>query len=163
MAVDADGEPYWSAAGCTQGDPLGPFWFAVGYHEALLRVQAAHPGTTVLCYLDDTYYLDAPAEGHAALQTGEEVSVRTCGVLSNRSKQEVYGGAGADLACVPSTLRGGCFTPANPAKGYAGGRLPCIKVLGAFVGERGACARRLVARVEEHLEPLVHAARPCTA
>ena len=80
-------------------------------------------------------------------------------MLSNRSKQEVYGGAGADLACVPPTLRGGCLTPANPAKGYAGGRLPCIKVLGAFVGERGACAQRLVARVEEHLEPLVHAAR----
>ena len=31
LVVDEHGEPYWSAEGCTQGDPLGPFWFAVGY------------------------------------------------------------------------------------------------------------------------------------
>ena len=39
------------------------------------------------------FYDGSVAEGHAALLTGEAVSVRTCGVLSNRSKQEVYGGA----------------------------------------------------------------------
>ena len=32
-------------------------------------------------------------------------------------------------------------------------------MLGAFVGERAACSARLVARVEDHLEPLGHAAR----
>ena len=39
--------PYWSAEGCSQGDPLGPFFFAVGYHESLLATQAAHPDVTI--------------------------------------------------------------------------------------------------------------------
>ena len=80
LATDEDGLPYFSTEGCTQGDPMGPFWFAVGYHEALLRTQAAHPGTTITCYLDDTYYTDEPREGYAAMLTGEEESVRLCGV-----------------------------------------------------------------------------------
>ena len=48
---DAEGEVYFSSEGCTQGDPLGPFLFAVGYHWQLLEVQAMHPGATILCYL----------------------------------------------------------------------------------------------------------------
>ena len=160
-AVDEHGEELWSAEGCTQGDPMGPFWFAVGYHEALLRTQAAHPGTTITCYLDDTYYTDEPREGYAAMLTGEEESVRLCGVLSNRGKQEVYGGAAADLSSLPATLRGAPSAPADPAKGYAGGALKCIKVLGAYVGERAACSAKLVARVEAHLAPLELAARMC--
>ena len=61
QAVDAVGDVYFSSEGCTQGDPLGPFLFAIGYHWQLLEVQAMHPGTTILCYLDDTYYVDVPA------------------------------------------------------------------------------------------------------
>ena len=55
LAVDEEGVPYYSAEGCSQGDPLGPFFFAIGYHESLLATQAAHPDITILCYLDDTY------------------------------------------------------------------------------------------------------------
>ena len=40
LAVGPDGAPYFSSEGCTQGDPLGPFLFAVGYHLDLLRTQA---------------------------------------------------------------------------------------------------------------------------
>ena len=159
LAVDERGEPYWSAEGCTQGDPLGPFWFAVGYHESLLRTQAAHPSTTILCYLDDTYYGQEPGEGRCALLTGEQQATQRCGVLSNRGKQEVYGSAAADLSAMPASLRGSPWAAADEAKGYAGGRLKCIKVLGSFLGERDACAAKLVARVEDHLEPLMHAAR----
>ena len=36
----AEGEVYFSSEGCTQGDPLGPFLFATGYHWQLLEVQA---------------------------------------------------------------------------------------------------------------------------
>ena len=35
LAVDGSGVPYFSVEGCSQGDPLGPFYFAVGYHEPL--------------------------------------------------------------------------------------------------------------------------------
>ena len=111
LAVDEHGDPYWSAEGCTQGDPLGPFYFAIGYHFSLLRTQAAHPAATILCYLDDTYYIAEPAEGQRALLTGEEVSTRECGVASNRAKQEVLGGAQADLSCVLPTVRGAPSAP----------------------------------------------------
>ena len=35
-----------------QGDPLGPFLFAVGIHDLVSRVQAEHPEAVVLAYLD---------------------------------------------------------------------------------------------------------------
>ena len=87
--MDVDGAPYFSCEGCTQGDPLGPFLFAVGYHHDLLRTQAAHPDVTLLAYLDDTYYLGAVADAEAALATGDAVcrSQGGCGVASNTGKQ----------------------------------------------------------------------------
>ena len=60
LATDEDGLPYFSTEGCTQGDPLGPFYWAVGYHFTLLEVQARHPDVTMLAFLDDTYYLQEP-------------------------------------------------------------------------------------------------------
>ena len=80
-------------------------------------------------------------KGLRALRSGQELSEAGCGVRSNIKKQEVFGGPEADLGHVPPTLRGGCFTPADEAKGYAGGRLKSIKVLGAFIGERADCCR----------------------
>ena len=159
LATDADGEAYWSAEGCTQGDALGPFFFAVGYHTSLLRVQAVHPDAGVVCYLDDTYYLQEPVEALAALRTGEEVSVASCSVRSNRGKQEVYGGEHADLTAMPATLRGSPWAPPDEDKGYAGGRLSSTKVLGAYVGDSSVCATQLCARVAEALAPLEHAVR----
>ena len=159
LAVDENGAPYSSAEGCTQGDPLGPFWFAIGYHTTLLEIQARFPEMTITCYLDDTYYIQEPRMAHAALVQGERLATDKCSVRSNRGKQEVYGGPAADLLWVPATVRGACLAPADEAKGYAGGRLRSIKVLGAFIGERADCAKRLRARVEEHLAPLVLAAR----
>ena len=41
-----------------------------------------------------------------------------------------------------------CASTANPARGYAGGRLPGFKMLGAFIGEPEWCSARLVERVE---------------
>ena len=45
-------------------------------------------------------------------------------------------------------------TPAKPASGYAGGLLPGIKVLGAFIGEDEWCSEQLCKRVRTALEPL---------
>ena len=58
LATDRDDRVYYSEEGCAQGDPLGPFLWAIGYHEALLRQQAAHPDTLIYAYLDDTYACD---------------------------------------------------------------------------------------------------------
>ena len=45
-------------------------------------------------------------------------------------------------------------TPTKPASGYAGGLLPGIKVLGAFIGEDEWCSEQLCKRVRTALEPL---------
>ena len=96
----------------------------------------------------------------AALVEGEALATELCCVRSNRGKQEVYGGPEADLGNPAwASIRGACHAPADVSKAYPGGRLRSIKVLGAFIGERDDCAARLRSRVEEHLAPLVHAAR----
>ena len=69
-------------------------------------------------------------------------------------KQEVYGGPCCDLSAMPSTLRGSPWAPPDKDKGYAGGRLMSIKVLGAFLGDGVECGARLVARVEKKLAEL---------
>ena len=71
LAVDEHGTPYSSAEGCTQGDPLGPFWFAIGYHTTLLEIQARFPEMTVTCYLDDTYYSPPAYPGEARVRGGQ--------------------------------------------------------------------------------------------
>ena len=42
-ARDGDGNVFMSAEGCAQGDPLGPFLFAIGYHWTLLEMQVRNP------------------------------------------------------------------------------------------------------------------------
>ena len=120
---------------------------------ALLEIQAAHPDTTICAYLDDTYYLQEPPEALAAMCTGDAVSSRVCGVVSNLAKQEVYGSPAADLSEMPPTLRGSPHAPAD-GRGYAGGRLLSLKMLGAYLGDMGECSRRLCERVERVLRPL---------
>ena len=98
-ARDEDGEEFFSMKGCTQGDALGPFFFAIGYHMALLETQAAHPDVAIWAYLDDTYYLQVPAMALAAMRTGTERTLEICAVASNLKKQEAFSyGDSLDLA-----------------------------------------------------------------
>ena len=46
-ARDGSGDIFDSAEGCAQGDPLGPFLFAIGYHWTLLEMQVRHPSTLI--------------------------------------------------------------------------------------------------------------------
>ena len=158
LATDERDAAFYSAEGCTQGDSLGPFLFAIGYHSALLEAQAAHPDSTIIAYLDDTYHLDVPAAALACMRTAETCSLDLCTIASNRTKQEAFTEAG-DLSMLPSTIRGAPSAPPCPGKGYAGGALPCIKVLGSYIGDTAACSARLVERVETHLRPLEDACR----
>ena len=54
---------------------------------------------------------------------------------------------------MPPTLRGSPHAPAD-GRGYAGGRLLSLKMLGAYLGDMGECSRRLCERVEMVLRPL---------
>jgi hypothetical protein len=163
-AVDGDGVPFFSSEGCTQGDPLGPILWCLAYHATLLDLQARYPDCLILCYLDDTYYLQVPEQALACMRAGTELAEATadeggCGVTSNLGKQEVYSPT-ASLDCMPPTLRGAPTAPPDPESGYEGGRLLCIRVLGAYVadGQQGpgdeACTRELLKRVRKHLGPL---------
>jgi hypothetical protein len=49
-----------------QGDPLGPFLFALGIHPALRVVQQRWPGVHVLAYLDDVHLVGPQASVHGA-------------------------------------------------------------------------------------------------
>jgi hypothetical protein len=123
-ACDKFGNVFTSAEGCTQGDPLGPLYFALGYHQALLESQARSPDVLHLAYLDDTYYLAPPRDAFLACRRGEDVCAGgdlslyseaaqallrrpahasrdgLCGVHSNRGKQEVYARLSVDLTCL---------------------------------------------------------------
>ena len=68
----------------------GPFFFAIGYHLALLETQAAHPDVAIWAYLDDTYYLQEPESALAAMRTGTERTLAVCAVASNLKKQEAF-------------------------------------------------------------------------
>ena len=91
---------YYSEEGCAQGDPLGPFLWAIGYHEALLRQQAAHPDTLIYAYLDDTYACDEPLQAVACMDTGAAVTLEMCNVASNTKKQCVWSPGGAAALAV---------------------------------------------------------------
>jgi len=51
-------EPIKSERGVQQGDPLGPFFFAVALQPALIK--AASKGCHVLAYLDDVHICGKP-------------------------------------------------------------------------------------------------------
>ena len=78
-------------------------------------------------------------------------------MASNLSKQCVWspGGAAALAALAARVgLRGTPHAPPQPEKGYAGGELPGIKVLGAYLGEDEWCSAQLCKRVRQALKPL---------
>jgi len=91
---------YYSEEGCAQGDPLGPFLWAIDYHEGLLRQQAAHPDTLISAYLDDTYACDEPLQAVACMDTGAAVTLEMCNVASNTKKQCVWSPGGAAALAV---------------------------------------------------------------
>jgi hypothetical protein len=150
QACDSKGKAYVSAEGCQQGDPLGPFLWALGYHESLLAAQALNPATIIAAFLDDTYNLDGVAAALKAGQDGEVATRALAGVTSNRGKQEIYSPTG-DLSAVPAGIRGSPTAPPSADGSYAGGRLSVIKVLGTFIGDSAEAARRLTLRVERKL------------
>jgi hypothetical protein len=59
-----------SVSGTQQGDPFGPFLFALAIHAGILRVQQrfAEAGVVILAYLDDVHILGPAADAAAAFK-----------------------------------------------------------------------------------------------
>ncbi|CAI5531503.1 unnamed protein product [Closterium sp. Naga37s-1] len=55
--ADATRHTLWSRTGVRQGDPLGPFLYALAQQPALEAVKAAHRDIFLCSYADDTYLL----------------------------------------------------------------------------------------------------------
>ncbi|CAI6000948.1 unnamed protein product [Closterium sp. NIES-64] len=55
--ADATRHTLWSRTGVRQGDPLGPFLYALAQQPALEAVKAAHRDVFLCSYADDTYLL----------------------------------------------------------------------------------------------------------
>jgi hypothetical protein len=67
---DHDGTtPITSSAGVRQGDPFGPFLFALASHRLLKLVAEAHPSVQPLAYADDTYLVARGPETLPAIDT----------------------------------------------------------------------------------------------
>ena len=62
--------PADSCEGAQQGDPLGPFIFALAFHATLQQVAAEYTDCVFVAYLDDVTVLGPPARAYAALCSG---------------------------------------------------------------------------------------------
>jgi hypothetical protein len=94
-----------SCEGCQQGDPLGPFLFALAFHATLCQVAREFTDCTFVAYLDDVTVLGPPARALAALQRLQQLAADDCDLLSEMSKCAVYSPSG-NLDCVPAEVDG---------------------------------------------------------
>ena len=94
-----------SCEGCQQGDPLGPFLFALAFHATLCQVAREFTDCTFVAYLDDVTVLGPPARALAALKRLQQLAADDCALISEMSKCAVYSPSG-DLDCVPAEVEG---------------------------------------------------------
>ena len=123
-----------SQEGVQQGDPMGPFFFAVVLHLVLREVMRQHPGLTMLpSFLDDTEIPGPPQVVAAAFRTMVEQGKLLAGLDVNPDKCEVYpSSATADLSVFPESVRG---ARGPPLKGFV--------ALGSPVGDRAYVSEQL--------------------
>ena len=91
------------------------------------------------------------------METGDAVTRRMCEVQSNKGKQCIWAPGGAEaLESVRYriTLRGTPDAQPDEKKGYRGGVLDGIKILGAYLGDEEWCSQQLVKRVKQTLTEL---------
>ena len=81
---------YSSRDGCRQGDPHGPWLFALGIHATLLKVQEAYPDCHVFCYLDDAYIVGPPERAYEALKMLQQLARSECTLDTNLTKVDFY-------------------------------------------------------------------------
>ena len=121
-----------SADGCQQGDPLGPFWFALALHSVLLRVQEAHASVRIVAYLDDVTLLGPSEVVAAAYKDLRTWAEEDCTLFSNLDKSVAYSPQGS-LAGLPEGLKGAAPGP----------RLRGFVYLGTAIGDPSWCSAHL--------------------
>ena len=96
----------YSCCGVQQGDPLGPFGFALALHPIIEKVREKVPGLLINAwYLDDGTLCGSPCDLRKALDIIEEDrSAR--GLHLNRAKSLLFVPAGASmsLSSLPSEI-----------------------------------------------------------
>ena len=88
--------PADSCEGAQQGDPLGPFIFALAFHATLQQVAAEYTDCVFVAYLDDVTVLGPPARAYAALQRLQSLAESQCDLESDMSKCGVFSPAATD-------------------------------------------------------------------
>ena len=125
--------PADSCEGAQQGDPLGPFIFALAFHATLQQVAAEYPDCVFVAFLDDVTVLGPPARAYAALQRLQHLAETQCDLESDMSKCGVFSPAATDaeMDFIPAGIEG---SP-HYVKGEHVGRLRGMVFVGAPVGD----------------------------
>ena len=125
--------PADSCEGAQQGDPLGPFIFALAFHATLQQVAAEYPDCVFVAFLDDVTVLGPPARAYAALQRLQSLAETQCDLKSDMSKCGVFSPAATDaeMDFIPAGIEG---SP-HYVKGEHVGRLRGMVFVGAPVGD----------------------------
>ena len=125
--------PADSCEGAQQGDPLGPFIFALAFHATLQQVAAEYPDCVFVAFLDDVTVLGPPARAYAALQRLQSLAETQCDLESDMSKCGVFSPAASDaeMDFIPAGIEG---SP-HYARGEHVGRLRGMVFVGAPVGD----------------------------
>jgi len=141
---------YSSCDGCRQGDPHGPWLFAVAIHDTLHEVQRKYPDVRIFCYLDDCYLLGPPKRVYAANVLLQKLMSEECTLESNLKKVEFYCPSALSspsaIDFVDARIKGSPHHPEGPVEGF--------KCLGSYIGQDEWCKQKLRARIAEHLRPL---------
>ena len=97
-----------SCEGAQQGDPLGPFIFALAFHATLQQVAAEYTDCVFVAYLDDVTVLGPPARAYAALQRLQSLAESQCDLESDMSKCGVFSPAATDaeMDFIPASIEG---------------------------------------------------------
>ena len=127
--------PADSCEGAQQGDPLGPFIFALAFHATLQQVAAEFPDCVFVAYLDDVTCLGPPRRAYAALQRLQYLAEQQCDLKSDMSKCGVFSpkASDEDMDFIPAEVEG---SPHHcDDKGVLEGRLRGMVFVGAPVGD----------------------------
>jgi hypothetical protein len=124
-----------SCEGAQQGDPLGPFIFALAFHATLQQVAAEFPDCVLISYLDDVTVLGEPARAYAALQRLQELALKQCDLASDMTKCGVFSPAAPDEAMdmIAAEVEGSPHYPGDK-DGNNKGRLRGMIFVGAPIG-----------------------------
>jgi len=132
----------WSVTGVQQGDPLGPFLFALAFHRVLSAVKSQCSLQLVAAYLDDITIAGSSWECKRALgvvvHEAQEIGLRV-----NRAKTVAY------------ALKGG---PLEPLSGSCHLAERGIEILGVPFGESDFVEEKLFGflnKVEDHAQRIV--------